>query len=302
MIYDNIDWKLVCAYLFIICNINYYISNFYETKEEKLMPKKTEESTKKVVSKKVNSSKRSPKATSVVKKTPEKKTTTKSKSATKVPAKSKSTTSKKKTTKSTVAKKSKLNSTKTSNIIEYYDLPYKYNKTVVKILSQTPKTLFVYWEISDEDSKKFIESFGNDFFNKTVPVLIVNNITKNYSFEIQINDFANSWYFDISDDKCKYTVELGRRPISTEIFIPNNYVYIASSNKIEAPNGHILFDKSQKAIYFRNTKTNETYSKNIANLHFMKYINKIYNVSDFYKKIYKDENIFDINNPTSDFK
>ena len=296
MIYDNIDWKLVYAYIFIICNINYYISNFYETKEEKLMPKKTEEQTKKVVSKKVNSTRKSTKTTSVVKKTPAKKATTKAST------KSKSTTSKKKTTKTTVAKKSNFNSNQLSNIIEYYDLPYKYNKTIVKILAQTPKTLFVYWEISDEDSKKFAQSFGGDFFNKTVPVLIVTNTTKNYSFEIQINDFANSWYFDVNDEKCKYTVELGRRPIPSEISVPNNYVYVASSNKIEAPNGHILFDKTQKAIYFRNTKTNETYSKDIANLYFMKYMNKIYNISDVYKKIYKDENIFDINNPTSDFK
>lgn len=259
------------------------------------MPKKTEESTKKVVSKKVNSTK-STKTTSVVKKTPAKKATTKAST------KSKSTTSKKKTTKTTVAKKNNLNSKSTSNLIEYYDLPYKYNKTIVKILAQTPKTLFVYWEISDEDYKNFSQTYGEDFFNKTVPVLIVTNTTKNYSFEIQINDFANSWYFDINDDKCKYTVELGRRPISSEISVPNNYVYVASSNKIEAPNGHILFDKTQKAIYFRNTKTNETYSKNIANLHLMKYMNKIHSISDVYKKIYKDENIYTINNPTSDFK
>ena len=258
------------------------------------MPKKTEESTKKVVSKKINSTK-SKKTTSVVKKTPTKKATTKAST------KSTSTTSKKKTTKTTVAKKTKLNSMQNSNIIEYYDLPYKYNKTIVKILAQTPKTLFVYWEISNEDCEKFSQSFGENFFDKTVPVLIVTNTTKNYSFEIQINDFANSWYFDVNDDKCKYTVELGRRPISTEITVPNNYLYIASSNKIEAPNGHILFDKTQKAIYFKNTKTNETYSKDIAKLHFMKYINKLHTVSDVYKKIYKDENIFNINNPTSNF-
>lgn len=264
------------------------------------MPKKTEEPTKKVVSKKLNSTTKSKKSTSVVKKTPVKRTTKKSST------KSKSTTSKKRTAKTTVANtvanKNKLNSKQNSNIMEYYDLPYKYNKTIVKILAQTPKTLFVYWEISDEDRKKFVQSFGDDFFNKTVPVLIITNTTKNYSFEIQINDFANSWYFDVNDDKCKYTVELGRRPISSEISIPNSYVYVASSNKIEAPNGHILFDKVQKNIYFKNTKTNETYSKDIANLHFMKYMNKIYNISDVYKKIYKDENVFDINNPTSNFK
>ena len=33
-----------------------------------------------------------------------------------------------------------------------------------------------------------------------------------YSFEIPINDFANSWYLHINDSKCHYRVELGRRP------------------------------------------------------------------------------------------
>ena len=36
-------------------------------------------------------------------------------------------------------------------IVEYYDLPYRYNQTVVKVLAQTPNTLFVYWDISDDD-------------------------------------------------------------------------------------------------------------------------------------------------------
>ena len=30
------------------------------------------------------------------------------------------------------------------SIVEYYDLPYKYGHTLIKLLAQTPKTLFVY--------------------------------------------------------------------------------------------------------------------------------------------------------------
>ena len=48
--------------------------------------------------------------------------------------------------------------------VEYYDLPYRYNQTVVKILAQTPTNLFVYWDISDEDRNSYIEQYGEDFF------------------------------------------------------------------------------------------------------------------------------------------
>ena len=188
------------------------------------------------------------------------------------------------------------------NILEYYDLPYRYNKTIIKILYQTPKTLFVYWEISDKDRKNYIKQYGEDFFENTKPVLIIHNITMNYTFEIEINDFANCWYFNINDEKCEYLVELGRRPKGNNNYnipISNNYLFITSSNKIESPNGHILFEKKQNVLFYKNVKTNETFSKNIANLEFIKYFGKIYNIFDMYKKMYKEDEISDINNPTS---
>lgn len=188
------------------------------------------------------------------------------------------------------------------HLTEYYDLPYSYNKTVVKVLAQTPKTLFVYWEISDDDRLNYIKNFGEDFFNTTKPFLVVTNNTKNYSFEIEINDFANSWYFNIFDEACDYSVELIRKPIpnsDTADSKISDRVSIAVSNEIESPNGHILFDKISNNLYFRNVKTNDTYSKDIANLSFMKKINKIYTTSDLYKALYKDENILELNNPTS---
>ena len=39
-------------------------------------------------------------------------------------------------------------------ILEYYDLPYRYNETEVRVLAQTHQKLFVYWDISDNDRKK----------------------------------------------------------------------------------------------------------------------------------------------------
>lgn len=188
-------------------------------------------------------------------------------------------------------------------IIEYYDLPYRYNQTVVKILSQTPTTLFVYWDISDIDRESYKEKYGENFFDTTKPVLIVHNETMNYSFEVDINDFANSWYLHVNDSKCKYSVELGRKPYKNIPTVPNNYIYISSSNKIEAPNDHILFDKKQHMVYFKNVKTNTVRSEKItANLSFISNMGKIYNIYDFYKKIYNEDNVeklYDFSNPSS---
>jgi len=124
----------------------------------------------------------------------------------------------------------------------------------------------------------------------------------NYTFEIEINDFANCWYFDINDEKCEYSVELGRRPKENNIELPNNYLYISSSNKIESPNGHILFEKEQNVIFYKDVKTNETFSKSIPKIDFIKYLGKAYKMQEIYKKIYKDEQLLDINNPSSSFK
>lgn len=283
------------------------------------MPKATKEASKKsnkdLVSKETSKIQKKSNTKSVAKKETTTKTVPKkatkpsnatvSKTSKKAPSKKTSTkakSSKKTTSKNTSSKKSvKKSNTSKINLLEYYDLPYRYNQTIVKVLAQTPKTLFVYWDVSDEDRKNYIKQYGENFFNTTKPVLIIHNVTMNYTFEIEINDFANCWYFNINDEKCEYVVELGRRPKDNNTSIPNNYLYVTSSNKIESPNGHVLFEKAQKTLYYRDVKTNKTYSKDVANLEFIKYFGRIYNLTSLYKEIYKDENIFDINNPTSTF-
>lgn len=220
----------------------------------------------------------------------------------------KSSKTKKPTSKKEVSKKSKKvveksvqAKTKKPDLVEYYDLPYRYNQTIVKILFQTPNKLFVYWDISDKDRKNFENTYGLEFFNITKPVLVIHNKTKNYTFEIDINDFANSWYFNINDEKCEYFVELGRRPKENNTFIPDNYIYVASSNQIETPNDHILFEKEQKLVFYRNVKTNMECSKDIATLNLLKYMGNSHSVNKLYDKIYKDEKVFVRNNPTSSF-
>ncbi len=229
----------------------------------------------------------------------------KKKTSTSKKAASSKTTSKKatKTTKTT-KKGTRTSKTKKEKIeiVEYYDLPYRYNQTVVKVLAQTPTNLFIYWDIADKDRKNFEEKYGKDFFEKTRPVLIVYNDTIGYSFEVEINDFANSWYLNVADSKCDYRVELGRKPIEYTPEIPDNYVYISTSNEIESPNDHILFNKEQQMVYFRNVKTGEQTSKPITSMSFIRNMGKIYNIYDIYKAIYENEdieNIYNLSNPSS---
>ena len=252
------------------------------------------------------------KADSTTKKTTTKVSSSKSNTSTKTTKKesASSTVSKKSTTKKASTKKSTTKTTKSTtrktkstksikkleeNIVaEYYDLPYRYNETIVKILYQTPNVLFVYWDISDYDRNKFVNEYGENFFNNTVPVLKVFNLTKNYSFEIEINDFANSWYIHVNDANCEYKVELGRKTIKYEENIHNDYLYISSSNDIEFPNDHILLDELPSKVNFKNVKTNEIHTKDISTLRLIG-INKIYKVYDFYKKFFKDELLEELN-------
>ena len=270
-----------------------------DVKKEELKNEKVTKKTTKKTSTSVAKSKTTTSKSASAKKTTKKTTKTTAKATTK---KSTSTVAKKKTTKkvSSTAKKKEL---ETNVIAEYYDLPYRYNETIVKILYQTPNILFVYWDISDEDKNKFIEQYGENFFQSTKPILKIFNLTKNYNFEVEIDDFANSWYINVNDADCDYKVELARKPISFEANINSDYIYISSSNDIEFPNAHILLEQLPNKVNFKNVKTNTVSSKDIGSLRLIG-INKLYSVYDFYKKLYKDEildefNSKRINNPSS---
>lgn len=231
--------------------------------------KKTEA---KATTKKTVAKKSAEKDSITVKKEKTKKVTTK-KTTTKKSAAKKPTT--KKATKKAVKKEEKI-----EFIQEYYDLPYRYNETIVTVLAQTPKKLFVYWDISDSDREKFVKTFGNDFFDKTYPVLLVHNEELDYTFEVPINDFANSWYIDIQDSKKNYVVQLGRKFKNLEqahnvnydavraenINLENDYIHITDSNKLESPNDHILFEFLTSRIKYRNVKTGEEYFRSLRDL------------------------------------
>lgn len=205
----------------------------------------------------------------------------------------------KKSTAST--KKSSSKSVKNNNkkiieqpIVEYYDLPYRYNDTIVKVLAQNPNTLFVYWDISDEDKDRMLKKYGNDLYENTKPILVVYNLTQNYSFEIEINDFANNWYIHVDDTKCKYRVELGRKKknLYNATSVVTDFIPISESNILENPNDHVLLYKDNQKIYFKNVSNGKITEKTIKNNSVLKNIYKSFNISE-------TNNTFDFNNPSS---
>lgn len=263
------------------------------TAESKATTKKSTSTTKKADSTtKADTTKKTKKTTA---------TTTKSKTSTKAATKKASTTRKPKKTvadlenivadvENDLALENAENEAKEKvSVVEYYDLPYRYNQTVVKILAQTPNILFVYWDISDSDRNNFASQYGEDFFNNTVPVLLVINKTMNYSYEVQINDFANSWYLHVNDANCEYQVELGRRNKENYQNYYSNYYYVTTSNNLDMPNDHILLDNIPHNVLFKNVKTQGLVEKPIANIEFLKEFAKNKEFYKYFKELLNGE-------------
>lgn len=265
---------------------------------------------KKAAAKKTSTKTATSKSTKKTTKTTASKTTKKvaSKKSTKATSKTAKTKVPSLATKSRTTRKPKKETENNFvNILEYYDLPTRYNETVVKILAQTPKILFVYWDISDDDRNKYIEKYGKYYFNDSYPVLLVHNKTLNYTEEIEINDFANSWYISIPDSRCEYSVTLARRfkeyvrrnPDMSHKEDIDLAIPVSSSNNLVMPNDHVLLDEMKSEIKYKNVKNNEESYKSVTHI---LADNKLVNFYDLYKELYQISdvsNFFSLDNPSS---
>jgi len=100
--------------------------------------------------------------------------------------------------------------------------------------------MYVYWEVSDDTINQFSKTHY-DYSNCT-PVLKVTNLTKNYSYFIIIDPYANNYYIDVEDSGCEYQVELGR-------YVKENFVGIYSSNIATVPLGVPLPNTSDDILF-----------------------------------------------------
>lgn len=148
-------------------------------------------------------------------------------------------------------------------ISEYYEVPYRYDETTVKIIAQNPYKLYVYWDISNKKKEELISNYGKDFFTKTTPVLIVTNKSTNESFEVEVNDFANSWYIDIPDNSSKYIVELARKVNDTIYIDPINgkKENIQEKNKINNTSNNKKTDEKDIKFNYLNAQSKNSIQK-----------------------------------------
>ncbi len=149
---------------------------------------------------------------------------------------------------------------------EYYDIPFRYNETIVKLLFQNPFTLFVFWDISDEDESKFLNEYGEHAYYYSKLYLRIINESNGNSFDINVDPFAKSWYVNISEPNCKYRAEIFRK-------INNEYKFIAGSNVLTIPTDKPCFNQDSYFRFVDNTTGEVKYIENIN--HAIKSINSI---------------------------
>lgn len=180
---------------------------------------------------------------------------------------------------------------------EYFDIPYRYNETTIKLLFQNPTTLYVFWDVSDYDENQFINTYGIDTYNNSKLCLKLFNISKGYDFELNIDSFAKSWFINNVEPNCKYKVELLRK-------INNETIFISSSNTLQIPTDIPCYNNDTFEFINRDTnKIEYTENINIAinSLNSINPYNELieFNIED--NKIYNKKNIkYNLsNNPSS---
>jgi len=116
------------------------------------------------------------------------------------------------------------------------DLPYQYDQDRVVLQVRDPRWVHTYWELRGQTLDQLKNRFGDDFrrSKKVLRVYDVTNIIFNGSnansfFDIQINDFANSWYIDTGGPGRFWCVDLG-------LMLPDGrFITIVRSNIVQTP-------------------------------------------------------------------
>ncbi len=116
------------------------------------------------------------------------------------------------------------------------DLPAFYDQDKIILQVRDPRWLHAYWELRNQTIQDLKSKLGDDFYRakKVLRVYDVTNIIFDGSnahrfFDIQINDFANSWYVDTNGPGRAWCVDLG-------LALPDGrFITILRSNVVQTP-------------------------------------------------------------------
>ncbi|MCX5698877.1 MAG: DUF4912 domain-containing protein [Candidatus Omnitrophica bacterium] len=116
------------------------------------------------------------------------------------------------------------------------ELPSFYGQDKIILQVRDSRWLHAYWELRDQTLEGLKSKLGNDFYRaeKVLRVYDVTNIIFNGSnanrfFDIQINDFANSWYVDTAGPGRAWCVDLGL------MLADGRFITILRSNVVQTP-------------------------------------------------------------------
>jgi len=116
------------------------------------------------------------------------------------------------------------------------ELPYQYDQDKIILQVRDPRWIHAYWEIRNQTIDGLKSSLRDDFYRsrRVLRVYDITNINFNGNnansfFDIQINEFANSWYIDTNGPGRSWCVDLG-------LMLPDGrFITILRSNVVQTP-------------------------------------------------------------------
>lgn len=116
------------------------------------------------------------------------------------------------------------------------ELPSSYDQDKIILQVRDPRWLHSYWELRDQTIGGLKSKLADDFYRAKkvlrvydVTNIIFNGFNANRFFDIQVNDFANSWYVDTAGPGRAWCVDLG-------LMLPDGrFITILRSNVVQTP-------------------------------------------------------------------
>jgi hypothetical protein len=130
-------------------------------------------------------------------------------------------------------------------------LPYSYNETNIVIMPKDPGTIFMYWDISENNISQLQQRNINTNFR-----IRIRNLDKDEVHYVIPDYNSKDWYFNL-----KYT-NLDKKNLIADLGVydnDNNFLILASSNMINLPSSSVYkkdYDYWRK-IFHKNKDHNE---------------------------------------------
>lgn len=99
---------------------------------------------------------------------------------------------------------------------------------MVHLLLKDPHWIYAYWSWGVDTAKTFQLHYGSGSWEKSTPVLRYQEVETDTSFDIFINDYARSWYFQPRYPNTTAKVFLGR-------ILDGQFIQMANSNLLPIP-------------------------------------------------------------------